>query len=313
MILPCPEDIRIYKRYPLTMMLVGLNLFIFLWIFGGGVSSNLSTSNLLREEGLTLTGRLYYQYLQELPAQDLASRPQWIHQMSSANTEQMGVLGGYALRDADFLASAESHFYRGDEVQIAQWRKDLVEFRKLYQDQLLFRFGLSSMEKSPWVWLTYQFSHSNWLHILSNLAFLVFIGAAVEALAGSEMLLLIYLFGGLAGGAGFILSDSHGAVPMVGASASISGLLGFYCVVEMRRRVRFLYFVSPIPGQYGAIYLPTLMIVPLFLLVDLANLWSTPEGLGGGVAYVAHLGGAICGVLVGLLIRWKKPTLIPSP
>ncbi len=93
---------------------------------------------------------------------------------------------------------------------------------------------------------------------------------------------------------------------MVGASASISALLAFYCIVETRIRIRFLYFVSPMPGQYGAIYLPTLLIVPLFLVVDLANLWSTPEGLGGGVAYAAHIGGTVMGLIAGFVYRWQR-------
>ncbi len=312
MIIPCPEDFRSYLRYPLTLTLVLLNVFIFILIFSG-MNSSISSSSLLQGEGMTLTGRLYYQYLQGLPPEELFEKPEWIHQVKSYNTEQMGVLGAYALRDARFMAQAETFTYRGDEIQISQWKDQLVQFRKKYQQQLLYRFGLSSAEKGPLAWITYQFSHSNWIHLLSNLVFLALIGMGVEALAGSGVLLGLYIFGGLAGGLGFLFSDAHGTVPMVGASASISALLAFYCMAEMRRRVRFLYFVSPMPGQYGAIYLPTLLIVPLFLVVDLASLWSTPEGLGGGVAYAAHLGGSLIGALLGMVYRWKAtPAVTPS-
>ncbi|MDG0817801.1 rhomboid family intramembrane serine protease [Bdellovibrio svalbardensis] len=302
MILPSPADIRDYKRFPLTLTLVLLNVFIFILIFSGHHSS-LSSSNLLQEDGLTLSGRLYYQYLKDVPAKTLYEKPEWTHNMRPENTEQMGVLGAYALRDADFLKVAETSTYRGDDIAIAAWKKDISTFRKQYQEQLLFRFGLSSLEKGPFSWLTYQFSHSNWIHLLSNLMFLVVIGAAVESLAGSGVLLLVYLIGGLAGGLGFLLSQGAGTVPMVGASASISALLAFYCVAEIRNRVRYFYFVSPMPGHNGFIYLPTFMIFPLFLLVDLANLWSTPEGLGSGVAYAAHLGGTVFGLIGGYAYR----------
>ncbi|MEK2644786.1 rhomboid family intramembrane serine protease [Bdellovibrio sp. BCCA] len=311
MILPCPEDFRDYTRFPLTITLVVLNIFIFVLIFSGA-SSTISSSSILQREGLTLTGRLYYQYLQNLSSEALYEKPSWIHEIKSQNIEQMGVLGAYALRDARFLESAETLNYKGDDVQIANWKTDFVEFRKKYQEQLLYRFGLSSSEKGPLAWLTYQFSHSNWIHLLSNLAFLALIGVAVEGLVGSGALLFIYVLGGIAGGAGFLFSDSHGTVPMVGASASISALLAFYCVAETRIRVRFLYFVSPMPGQYGAIYLPTLLIVPLFLVVDLANLWATPEGLGSGVAYAAHLGGTLIGALAAFAYRWKAPSSLPT-
>lgn len=307
MILPCPEDIRQYKRFPLTLTLVALNIFIFVLIFSGA-SSTLSSSAILERDGLALTGRLYYQYLKTLPAEALYETPQWVREVKSQDLEQLGVLGAYALRDGRFIAKVETLSFRGDAVQIEQWRKDFQEFRKKYQEQVLYKFGLSSLKKNPIAWLTYQFSHSNWMHLLSNISFLLLIGAAVEALVGSGALILIYLLGGFAGGWGFLLSDAHGTVPMVGASAAISALLAFYCVAETRLRIRFLYFVSPMPGQYGPIYLPTLLIFPLFLVVDLANLWATPEGFGGGVAYAAHLGGSVFGCVLGGLYRmssWK--------
>lgn len=302
MILPCPEDVRLYQRYPLTLTLVALNVFIFILVFSG-MKSTLSSSPLLEREGLTLTGRLYSQFVQTLPAQTQAGLPGWVREVQNNDPEQLGVLGAFALRDSRFVSSAEKMAFYGDEVQIAQWQKDFASFRAKYQEQILYKFGLSSIKNKPIAWLTYQFSHSNWIHLLSNISFLILIGAAVEALAGSGMLLLVYVLGGFSGGWGFLLSDAHGTVPMVGASASVSALLAFYCVAETRLRIRFLYFVSPMPGQYGPIYLPTLLIIPLFLLVDLANLWATPEGFGGGVAYAAHLGGTVFGLLFGMLFR----------
>ncbi|MBO9666229.1 MAG: rhomboid family intramembrane serine protease [Bdellovibrio sp.] len=303
MIVPCPENLKEYQRFPLTVTLALLNVFIFVLIFNGA-SPSLDNNKVLQYEGMQLTGRLYYQYLQSLSPQELQERPEWVHRLRSADADQMGVLGGYALRDASFLEVASAQTYKGDAVQIDAWKENIETFRKEYRSQLLFRFGLSSLEKGPLSWVTYQFSHSTWMHLLSNLMFLVVIGVAVEALAGSGVLLIVYLVGGLAGGLGFLLSQGHGTVPMVGASASISALLAFYCVAQTKARIRYVYFISPIEGQYGFIFLPTLMILPLFLVVDLANLWATPEGLGSGVAYAAHLGGSVFGLLGGLAYRY---------
>lgn len=303
MILPNPTDLREIKKYPLTLTLVALNLVIFMMIFSG-VRESFPSSKLLKDEGLELTGRLYYQFLKESSPTELVKMPSWVLKMSSLNEEHMLVLGAYALRDSRFLSNAEKTDFRGDEVKIAAWKKHVVQFHEGYKNHLLFRFGLSSLDKNSLSWLTYQFSHSNWFHLLSNLAFLLVIGAAVEVLAGSGVLLFIYIVGGMAGGLGFLLSNLHGTVPMVGASASISALLAFYCVAELRGRVRYFYFLSPLSGHFGSIYLPTLLILPLFLLVDLASFWSTPEGLGGGVAYTAHLGGTVLGLSAGLIYRW---------
>jgi membrane associated rhomboid family serine protease len=303
MILPSPSSFKEPFKYPLTWTLALLNIFIFLIIFSGASSTLITSSLLWKPEGMLLTGRLYFQYLQTLNSTDLYQRPEWLLKMKSDDTDQMEILGSYALRDAHFLGKAESLQFIGDEIQINEWRREIHEYLKSYRDQLLYRFGLSGMSTWPLSWITYQFSHSSWMHLLSNLVFLIVMGPAVESLVGSFTLLLIYLIGGFAGGACFLLLNSHGAVPMVGASASISALLGFYCLAERRVRVRFLYFVSPIQGQYGSIFLPTLLIIPLFLVVDLASVWSSPEGLGGGVAHIAHLGGTFLGLSLGFIVR----------
>lgn len=307
MILPCPENFKDVARFPLTWTLTVLNVFIFMLIFSG-TKTNLNSSALLNRDGLVLTGRLYFQYLGTIPATELYKKPQWVKEVKATNTEHISVLGAYALRDAQFIDLAKNLKFHGDQVQIETWQKDLQEFKKRYQEQVLFRFGVSAGEKSPLAWVTYQFSHSNWLHLFSNLIFLIVMGAAVESLVGGSGVLAVYLLGGFAGALGFLwFEGGQGTVPMVGASASISALLAFYCVAETRMRVRFLYFLSPMPGHWGPIYLPTLLIVPLFLLVDLASLLSTPEGLGGGVAYAAHLGGAFFGAIAAVLFRYRVP------
>ncbi|KYG61663.1 rhomboid family intramembrane serine protease [Bdellovibrio bacteriovorus] len=307
MILPYPEEIQSLKRFPLTLTLAALNVLLFVMIFSGNPGGDVSSSALLDSDGLVLTGRLYHQYYDSLPRKDQARRPSWVQKTNSSDTEHLGVLGAYALRDANFVAAAEKFSFKGDVIQIEGWKKHFTEFRKKYKAQLLYRFGLSSLEMKPLSWVTYQFSHSTWMHLLSNLVFLVVMGMAVESMVGSAGLVLVYLLGGFLGGLGFLIFDPSGTVPMVGASASISALLAFYCVAEPRMRVRFLYLVSPMPGYYGAIYLPTLLMIPLFLVSDVANLWATPEGLGAGVAYAAHLGGAVLGVFLGTLYRFKKP------
>jgi membrane associated rhomboid family serine protease len=302
MILPFPENVKEFVRFPLTITLVALNIFIFILIFDGA-SSDYGSARLLTEDGLVTTGRLYYQYLQEQPPEVLYQKPEWVQQLQAGNKEHLMVLGSYGLRDAKFMENGDKLKFRGDEVQIVKWKTDFQEFRKSYRDQMLYRFGLSSISPGPWAWLTYQFSHSSWAHLLSNLVFLVAAGAAVEAIAGSGVLLLIYVLGGIAGGAGFLLSQNHGTVPMVGASASVSALLAFYCIAEIRTRIRYFYFLPAFLGQNPYIYLPTLLIIPLYLVVDLANFWSTPEGLGSGVAYAAHLGGAALGIVGGFAFR----------
>jgi membrane associated rhomboid family serine protease len=303
MILPQPEPLSKLHRYPLTWTLLVLNVLIY-FLFFAGEPDSFRKQKILQTESTLVTGRLYYQFLQSLSTSDQKSRASWVEKLSSQSDEHMEILGSYALRDADFLKQSETLNFHGDEVAIEKWRGEAKAFKKIYDEDTIYNFGLNKSEIFSMKWLTYQFSHASLTHLFSNMLFLVVLGTAVEALAGSFLLLVIYLLGGVAGGAAFLYYNGPGLVPMVGASASISALLAFYVVAETRRHVRYIYFISPFPGHNGFIYLPTLLLVPLFLLVDFTSLIANPEGIGGGVAYSAHVGGTLFGLAVGALARW---------
>lgn len=316
MILPQPEPLEKYQRYPLTLTLIALNILIYV-LFFSGQPDLFETQKILEPESTVVTGRLYYQYLQSLTSEQQRSRASWAGQLNPQNLAHMEILGGYALRDGEFLNQAQTLPFKGDEVAIQRWRTQVADFIKYYDEEVIYNFGLSRAHLWSWTWITYQFSHAGWIHLFSNMIFLLVIGTAVEVLIGSFGLVLLYLLGGFAGGATFLLYSGHGVIPMVGASASISALLAFYWVVESRHRIRYVYFISPFRGHNGFIYLPTFLIFPLFLLVDFSSLISSPEGIGGGVAYAAHAGGTLFGVLVGLgarhFFKVKRPLELEEP
>jgi membrane associated rhomboid family serine protease len=91
---------------------------------------------------------------------------------------------------------------------------------------------------------------------------------------------------------------------MVGASASLSAVMAFYALFERRKRVKFFYFLSPSPGYWGDIYLPTLVVLPFYFVEDLAQYFSTAEEIGAGVAYSAHLGGALFGIVLAVGLKY---------
>ncbi len=316
MILPQPEPLLKYNRYPLTWTLLTLNILIY-FLFFAGQTDSFSEQKILQTQSSVVTGKLYYQFIQSLSASEQKDRASWVDKLSPQSDEHMEILGSYALRDADFLKRVETINFHGDEVAIAKWRRELEAFKKYYDEDIIYNFGLNKSEGFSMTWLTYQFSHASLTHLFSNMLFLLVLGTAVEALAGSLLLLIIYLLGGVAGGAAFLYYNGHGVIPMVGASASISALLAFYLVAETRLRVRYVYFISPFPGHNGFIYLPTLLILPLFLLVDFTSLIANPEGLGSGVAYSAHVGGTLFGVAIGACARWgfqmKRPISFERP
>ena len=306
MIVPMPVDVTQWKQFPLTFTLLVTNVLIYFLFFAAGAGTGYHRQEMLQPEQLELTGYLYSEWQGAHP-EALLRTPEWVLALVPTQAGQRQVMGAYALRDAAFMETASSFdFSRGDQIQIENWKEKIKKYKDFYLEQSAFQYGINAWVLRPFSWLTYQFSHSNFIHLLSNMIFLVLVGTAVEALVGSAGFLVVYILGGVAGGLLFLIQNTHGLIPMIGASASISALMGFYAIAERRQRVRFFYMLMPIEKYFGAIYLPTLSIIPLFLVVDLASLISTPEGWGGGVAYSAHLGGAIWGLLTGFIYRFMR-------
>lgn len=305
MILPYPRTLDLVKKHPLTLSLVIINVLIFFVIFFKN-EDNLIYKNFFTKTNLMITGRLYSQFLHE--NNSTKDKPDWLFKMDMQDEDQLDVLSFLALKDREFVLHADKISFRGDIVEISLWKENFLKFKKSYFSNPVYWFGLSSIERPLTAWITYQFSHSGFWHLLSNIIFLLLIAAAVEELAGGIALIVIYLIGGISGGWAFLLLNQHNITPMVGASAAISALLAFYAIIEPRQRIRYLFFIAPVTGQNGIIYLPTLLIIPLYLVVDFAHLLSTPEGMGSGIAYSAHIGGTLSGLAIALLFRmWDKP------
>lgn len=145
-----------------------------------------------------------------------------------------------------------------------------------------------------------MFVHGGILHLAGNLAFLWVFGRAVEARLGHVLFVLLYLVTGVAAVAAFTVLNPGVAVPLVGASGAISGVLGAYVVFN--RRSRILMYL-PTGCLLQAVYIPALIVLGIyflsqFLVYGLAEL-LVPE-LALNVAWEAHVGGMVAGALLAL-------------
>jgi membrane associated rhomboid family serine protease len=204
-----------------------------------------------------------------------------------------------------FISRDSSEFDKGDLIEISALQLKLKDTLRLLEEENLYRFGLSQKLSKSMAWVTYQFTHAGAMHLLSNIVFLVVVGLSIELLIGSVATLLLYLVGGFFGGVLFLLLSPHGLAPMVGGSASISAFLAAYPILESRRRVRFYYMIVPFDQWHGFIYLSPLVIYSIYLLSDITALIAS--GLSyqyTSVAYSAHLGGAIAGVLFATVLKF---------
>src|SRR4051794_17535852 len=148
--------------------------------------------------------------------------------------------------------------------------------------------------------ITSMFVHGGFLHIASNMLYLWVFGDNVEDAFGSLGYLAMYIAAGLAGGLAQVFSNPTSDVPSVGASGAIAGVLGAYLILFPHAKVRTLLFLGPI------LLFPRIAAVLLIgfwfltqLMSGLAALEATTEQ-SGGVAFWAHIGGFIAGLVIAL-------------
>jgi membrane associated rhomboid family serine protease len=143
--------------------------------------------------------------------------------------------------------------------------------------------------------LTSMFMHGSLLHLGGNMLFLWIFGNNVEDSMGRPAFLAFYLLGGVAALALHVVIDPSSEIPTVGASGAIAAVLGAYARLYPRARVVTLVFIIII---FTIVELPALLVLGAWFLLQLLPAFSEPIGdAGGGVAYFAHIGGFLFGLL----------------
>ncbi len=154
---------------------------------------------------------------------------------------------------------------------------------------------LKSPNFMPWQLVTYMFLHEGFWHIFMNMLWLFWTGALVEQVWGTKKFLLYYLICGLGGAAtNMLLSSAIGlpSGPMLGASAAIFGVLVAFGVLYPDMRLFIFPFPIPVKAK---------VLVPIMIGIEVISMWS-PDN----VAHLAHLGGAVTGMIYLLIISGGK-------
>jgi len=163
--------------------------------------------------------------------------------------------------------------------------------------------------------LTSMFLHGSLLHLAGNMLFLWIFGNNIEDSMGRLTFVVFYLLGGVAALGLQVAMDPNSLIPTVGASGAIAGVLGAYARLYPRARVVTLIIIIIF---FTVVTLPALLVLGLWFLLQLLPAFSEPVGsTGGGVAYFAHIGGFLFGVLAIKLFAnnvhndYDRPQRIP--
>src|SRR6476659_1096579 len=140
---------------------------------------------------------------------------------------------------------------------------------------------------------TSMFLHAGWMHLGGNMLYLWIFGDNLERVMGHARFLVFYLICGLAAGLAQIVASGASNIPSLGASGAISGVLGGYLVLFPRNRVRVL-------TRGGIMSVPAVFMLGFWILIQLVSGLGTIANTAdsGGVAYMAHIGGFVAGLVL---------------
>lgn len=184
-----------------------------------------------------------------------------------------------ALNVAMYLLTL-SYFEGGDYL----WTRLALYPVAIFHGELLWGLG------------THMFLHAGFMHILGNMLFLWIYGDNLEDQMGRWRFLAFYLISGLVAAGSQILADPNSAIPMVGASGAVAGVMGGYLLLFPRARIDILFIF---------IIFFKVFTVPAWVML---GIWFgfqffggfTSVGGEGGVAYWAHIGGFLAGIILTL-------------
>jgi membrane associated rhomboid family serine protease len=158
--------------------------------------------------------------------------------------------------------------------------------------------------------VTSMFLHGGWLHIIGNMLFLAVFGDNIEATLGKLGYLVFYLAGGIAAALAQVVMNPGASVPSLGASGAVAAILGAYAVMFPTSRVRVLvvlFFWITITRVIALLFIGLWFVMQLFNGV--ASLGVETAQTSGGVAYWAHVGGFVLGLVIGFIFRGRAPPL----
>ncbi len=170
----------------------------------------------------------------------------------------------------------------------------------------------SWMQDPVWFTLTLfssMFMHAGWFHFLSNMWTLYIFGDNVEDRMGPVGFLSFYLLSGVAAGLMQTFVDPFSAIPLLGASGAIAGVMGAYILLYPRARVVTLI---PLFIFFTTINIPAIFFLGFWFVSQLFSGLASLGATMGGVAWWAHIGGFMFGLIISRFFMWR-PKPLPEP
>ncbi len=284
-----PVFSKAVKRTPyICITLVLINIFIYFFLQAGDSHIQQEAYRYYESSGLlNIELKTYLNYLQK---------------------EQESILLENALTDERNRATLTSRMFSDNKFNklllnnqiitnghpgFLEWRNKRDEFEKIEQQTVIARFGYSPLKKNTIGLFTCIFLHGSIMHLVGNMVFLWLVGAILEKAVGSIRFIILYGISGICASALFAFAYPLSPGPLIGASGAIAGLMGAYGIIFGMRKIRIFYSLG---FYFNYANIPALALFPLWLSNEVFQLYTNS---GSHVAYMAHIGGLLSGMLFG--------------
>ena len=178
-----------------------------------------------------------------------------------------------------------------------------LQLDDLSLQRLVFAYGVIPARFSPADALTSMFLHADFLHFLGNMVFLWIFGDNVEDRLGHVTYLLFYLGAGYIAAMAQVFASPDSFAPMIGASGAIAGVMGAYFVIYPHSRVLTAVFLLVF---LDVIEIPAIFFLGVWFLLQLVHGAISAGTEDAGIAFWAHAGGFVTGILAGLYVRIRS-------
>ena len=154
--------------------------------------------------------------------------------------------------------------------------------------------------------ITSMFMHGGFMHLIGNMLYLWIFADNIEDELGPVKFICFYILSGIAAALTQVFLNTESTIPMIGASGAIGGVLGAYIVNHPKAKVIVLI---PLGFFSQIVKIPALYVLGFWFVLQFINS-SLSSGAGGGVAYAAHIGGFISGIILLLIFKNKNKKII---
>lgn len=178
-----------------------------------------------------------------------------------------------------------------------------AQLDQMQAESTLGRYAFYPSRRMPISYLTANFLHGGWLHLIFNMWFLWLAGTILEDTWGRPLYAGFYLLSGVAALWGYALVYPDGLIPVIGASGAIASLMGAFLARFPKTKIQLGFFYWILRPRLYRFHAPAYAVLPLWLGIQLLS--GVMAGESGGVAYWAHIGGFGFGLVMALILRYS--------